>query len=72
MYSNFYQDPILELVAIPFGLGSIGQGFIFQDNNARPYRAQIVQDFHKSHLDYTYLDRPPFSPDLNPIEHGTC
>lgn len=70
MDSNFYLDSILEPVAIPFGLGSIGQGFIFQDDNARPHRAQIVQDFHERHLDYTHLDWPPFSPDLNPIEHA--
>ena len=64
-----YLEDILEAVAVPFGLGSLGNGFIFQDDNARPHRAHIVEDFHRRHLEYTHMDWPPFSPDLNPIEH---
>ena len=34
--SMAYLEDILEPVAVPFGLGSLGNGFIFQDDNARP------------------------------------
>lgn len=65
-----YLDEILSEVAIPFGLASVGAGFIFQDDNARPHRAQIVTEFHEQHLDYVHMAWPACSPDLSPIEHA--
>ncbi|GFV93905.1 transposable element Tcb1 transposase [Trichonephila clavipes] len=38
------------------------------DNNARPHRANIVDEFLQSE-DITRMDWPAYSPDLNPIEH---
>jgi hypothetical protein len=68
--SERYIHEILDPVAIPFGLQAIGQGFIFQDDNARPHAAHIVQDYHDAHLDYTHMEWPAYSPDFNPIEQA--
>ena len=35
--SGDYIDNILEPVAIPFGTASIGDGFLYQDDNVRPH-----------------------------------
>ena len=65
-----YIDEILRPVAIPFGKASIGNGFLFQDDNAHPHRANVVKDFHEQSLDYSVMGYwPPKSPDFNPIEH---
>ena len=50
-----YCHEILEEVAIPFGMESVGQGFIFQDDNARPHRAAVVEDFHERNMDYVHM-----------------
>ena len=62
-----YRDEILRPVAIP-ALQAIGQGAMFQDDNARPHRARVVNDFLRQQQ-VTRLDWPARSPDLNPIEH---
>ena len=62
-----YTDEILRPIAIP-ALRAIGQGSIFQDDNARPHRARVVNDFLEQQ-EVTRLDWPAVSPDLNPIEH---
>ncbi|GFU56238.1 hypothetical protein TNCV_712941 [Trichonephila clavipes] len=38
------------------------------DDNARPHRANIADEFLQSE-DVTHMDWPAYSPDLNPIEH---
>ena len=63
-----YRDQILKETVIPFGLQSVGPGFIFQDDNAPPHRYAVTSAFHEEHLDYTHLQWPSRSPDLNPIE----
>ena len=68
---KFYRDRILEQVAIPFGLASIGPGFLLQDDNAPPHRSRLVREYHESHQEYTHMEWPSLSPDLNPIEHMT-
>ncbi|GFX15186.1 transposable element Tc3 transposase [Trichonephila clavipes] len=46
----------------------MGAEFLYMDDNARPLRANIVDEFLQSE-DITHRDWPAYSPDLNPIEH---
>ena len=46
----------------------IGNGAVFQDDNARPHRARGVQDYFWQH-GIQRMDWPARSPDMNPIEH---
>lgn len=63
-----YRDHVLNSVTIPFGLESIGPGFLLQDDNAPPHRCTLVDTFHEEHMKYTHMEWPSRSPDLNPIE----
>ena len=40
----------------------------FQHDNARPHVARVCRDFLNQN-NVQVLDWPPYSPDLNPIEH---
>ena len=62
-----YRDDVLRPVVLP-ALRAMGQGAILQDDNARPHRARIVNDFLQQQQ-VTRMDWPALSPDLNPIEH---
>jgi hypothetical protein len=42
--SQRYIDEILRLLVLPF-LQQIGPNAVFQDDNARPHRGRIVNDF---------------------------
>ncbi|GFV80713.1 transposable element Tcb1 transposase [Trichonephila clavipes] len=42
--------------------------FMFMDDNARPHRANIIDECLQSE-DITRMDWPAYSPDLNSIEH---
>ncbi|GFX83391.1 transposable element Tcb2 transposase [Trichonephila clavipes] len=46
----------------------MGVGFLFMDENARPHRANIGDEYLQSE-NITRMDWPAYSPDLNPIEH---
>ncbi|GFT96462.1 transposable element Tc3 transposase [Trichonephila clavipes] len=46
----------------------MGSEFLFMDDNARPHRANIVDEYLQSE-DITRMDFPAYSPDLNPIEY---
>ncbi|GFW49222.1 DDE_3 domain-containing protein [Trichonephila clavipes] len=46
----------------------MGAEFLFMDDNARPHRANIVDECLQSE-DITRMDWPACSSDLNPIEH---
>jgi transposase len=63
-----YRDEILEPYVRLFR-GAIGPEFIFMDDNARPHRAQLVNEFIEGE-DIQRMEWPARSPDLNPIEHA--
>ena len=48
--------------------GAVGPNFLFMGDNARPHRAQLVQDYLETE-DIQRMEWPARSPDLNPIEH---
>ncbi|GFW22927.1 transposable element Tcb2 transposase [Trichonephila clavipes] len=62
-----YRDEILDPYARPYA-ASIGKDFILMDDNARPHRARIVEEYLEDH-GLERMGLPARSPDLNPIEH---
>ena len=58
-----YRDKTMDVCA-----GAIGSQFIFMDDNARPYRARMVEDCLQQET-IIRVDWPARSPDLNPIDH---
>ncbi|GFW47960.1 transposable element Tcb2 transposase [Trichonephila clavipes] len=67
MTGHIYRDVILEQLVRLFR-GAMDAEFLIMDDNARPYHANIVDEFLQSE-DITRMDWPAYSPDLNPIEH---
>ncbi|GFT32771.1 transposable element Tcb1 transposase [Trichonephila clavipes] len=67
MTDHIYQYVVLEQ-HVPLFRVAMGTEFQFMDDNARPHRANIVDECLKSE-DITRMDWPAYSPDLNPIEH---
>ncbi|GFY26959.1 DDE_3 domain-containing protein [Trichonephila clavipes] len=67
MTGHIYLDVILEEHVLVFR-GTMGAEFLFMDSNARPHRANIVDECLQSD-DITLMDWPAYSPDLNPIKH---
>ncbi|GFU40546.1 DDE_3 domain-containing protein [Trichonephila clavipes] len=70
-YSRNWESP--RLPSPDFGndskmMGAMRAVFLFMDDNARPHRANIVDECLHSE-DITRMDWPAYSPDLNPIEH---
>ncbi|GFW57247.1 transposable element Tcb1 transposase [Trichonephila clavipes] len=64
---SLYRDVILEQ-HVRLLRGAMGAEILFMDDNARPHRANIVDECLQSE-DITRMDWPAYSPDLNPIEH---
>ncbi|GFU03550.1 RNA-directed DNA polymerase from mobile element jockey [Trichonephila clavipes] len=62
-----YRDEILDPYVRPYA-AAIGNDFILMDDNARPHRARIVQEYLEDH-GLERMEWPARSPDLNPIEH---
>ena len=60
-------DEVMRPMVLPF-LRKIGQGAVFQDDNARPHRGHIVNDFVRVN-NINRMDWQTNSPDLNPIEY---
>ncbi|GFT99039.1 transposable element Tcb1 transposase [Trichonephila clavipes] len=67
MTGHIYWDVILEK-HIRLFRGAMGAEFSFMHENARPHRANIVDECLQS-VDITSMDWPAYSPDLNQIEH---
>ncbi|GBM33737.1 hypothetical protein AVEN_47042-1 [Araneus ventricosus] len=62
-----YRDEILESYVRLFR-SAVGPEFILMDDNARPHRALLVDEFLQS-KDIRRMDWPARYPDLDPIEH---
>ena len=62
-----YMDDILDIYARPYA-GALGPQFILMDDNARPHRARVVDEYLQQET-IVRMDWPACSPDLNPIEH---
>ncbi|GFX45087.1 transposable element Tcb2 transposase [Trichonephila clavipes] len=62
-----YRDEILDPYVHPYA-AAIGDDFILMDDNARPHRARIVEEYLEDH-GLERMEGPARSPDLNPIEH---
>ncbi|GFT94663.1 transposable element Tcb1 transposase [Trichonephila clavipes] len=65
MTGHIYGDVILEQHVRLFR-GAMRAEFLFMDDNARPHRVNIVDECLQSE-DITRMDRPAYSPDLNPV-----
>ncbi|UYV66921.1 Transposase [Cordylochernes scorpioides] len=61
-----YRDEILEPYLRPYR-DQLGHNLIFMDDNARPHRARLVNEYLQSE-NIRRMDWPARSPDLNPIE----
>ena len=64
---QWYLNDIIVPVVVP-NLQRIGNGAVFQDDNARPHRARVVQDYFRQH-GIQRKEWPARSPDMNSIEH---
>ncbi|GFV60981.1 trimethylguanosine synthase [Trichonephila clavipes] len=62
-YRDEILDPYVHLYA-----GAFGSNFLLMDDNARPHRAAIVEEYLEG-LGLEQIEWPVRSPDLNPIEH---
>ncbi|GFW17408.1 transposable element Tcb2 transposase [Trichonephila clavipes] len=62
-----YRDEILDPYVRPYA-AAIGNDFILMNDNARPHRAGIFEEYLEDH-GLERMEWPARSPDLNPIEH---
>ncbi|GFS55160.1 transposable element Tcb2 transposase [Trichonephila clavipes] len=62
-----YRDEILRPIVVPYA-AEIGDDFILMDDNCRPHRANLVEDFLFEE-GIVQIEWPACSPDMNPIEH---
>ena len=67
MNAQRYIDQVLQPVILPYAHNH-GQNFMMNDN-ARPHRARIVDNFLQGHHITRMHPWPACSPDMNPIEH---
>ncbi|GFY04425.1 transposable element Tcb2 transposase [Trichonephila clavipes] len=62
-----YRDEILRPVVVPYA-AAIGDDFILMDENCRPHRANLVEDFLFEE-GIVRMEWPACFPDMDPIEH---
>jgi transposase len=67
MNGQRYRDEVLDPYVRPYA-GAIGDTFILQDDNARPHRSRLVDQYLQENT-IQRMEWPARSPDLNPIEH---
>ncbi|GFW24085.1 transposable element Tcb1 transposase [Trichonephila clavipes] len=67
MTASQYRDEILRPIVVPYA-AAIGDDFILMDDNCRPHRANLVEDFLFEE-GIVRMEWPGCSPDMNPIEH---
>lgn len=66
MNGNVYLQQILRPIVVPRAQ-NVGNNFIYMDDNARPHRARIVNEFfYQNGINRMWW--PALSSDLNPIE----
>ncbi|GFV31324.1 transposable element Tcb2 transposase [Trichonephila clavipes] len=61
-----YRDEILRPIVVLYA--AIGDDFILMDDNCRPHRANLVEDF-LFEKGIVRMEWPACSPGMNPIEH---
>lgn len=62
-----YRDEIFWPVVVPYA-AAIGDDFMLMDDNCRPHRANVVNDFFWEE-GIRRMDWPACFPGMNPIEH---
>ncbi|GFT46462.1 transposable element Tcb2 transposase [Trichonephila clavipes] len=62
-----YRDEILKSIIVPYA-AAIGDDFILMNDNCRPHRANLVEDFLLEE-GIVRMEWLMCSPDMNPIEH---
>ncbi|GBN23332.1 hypothetical protein AVEN_168337-1 [Araneus ventricosus] len=62
-----YRDEVLDST-VKLCAAAVGPSFVLMDDNARPHRAAIVDDFLDSE-GIAQMERPAYLPDLNSIEN---
>lgn len=67
MNADYYLENIVVEHVMPF-MSFVGPNFLFMQDNARPHIARQVIDYINA-VDIPLMEWPPYSPDLNPIEH---
>ncbi|GFS56620.1 transposable element Tcb2 transposase [Trichonephila clavipes] len=63
-----YRDEILRPIVVLYA-AAIGDDFILMDDNCRPHRANLVEDFLFEE-GIARMEWPVCSPDMNPIDHN--
>ncbi|GFS95157.1 transposable element Tcb2 transposase [Trichonephila clavipes] len=65
--ARLYRDEILRPIVVLYA-AAIGEDFILMDDNCRPHRANLVEDF-LFEKEIVRMEWPACSPDKNPIEN---
>ena len=69
MNGHMYRDSVLRDIITPhFDNHPLASRPLYMDDNARPHRARIVNQY-KQHEAIDTIPWPAMSPDMNPIEH---